>query len=339
MANLKDVARCAGVNPSLVSRLLNEDSSLTVRPETRARVLKCVQELKYRPNHAARSLKVKHTSTIAVVIPSFVFPIHNEIVRGIEQAAHEQGYRVVVGSTEHELGSSDSYLDTLESSQVDGVIIADSFIEDEKIDRFSQKGIPYVLVSKRKSRDNYIALDSFNASRTAVEHLISRGHRRIGTLTGLLHIDEALERMKGYRTALSNHGLEFDHSLMAEGDFTRESGYAGMGRILQAEQPPTAVFVGNLNMTLGACMKLKEIGKTLPHPVAVVGFHDYPLVTEPLELTMIRFPVYDMGGRSFTILHAMMNAERQAQAHPVEQLELSNFELVVRASSFPLATN
>ena len=334
MANLKDVAKSAGVNPSLVSRLLNNDPNLSIRPETRERVLQCVKELGYRPNHAARSLKVKTTSTIAVVIPSFVFPVHNEIVRGIEKAANEQGYRVLVGSTAHEQGSSDSYLDVLGNNQVDGVIIADAFIEDEKIDRFGLKGIPYVLVSKRKAKDNYIVLDSYNASKTAVEYLISLGHQQIGTLTGLLHFDEALDRMKGYRTALSNHGLEFHSSLMAEGDFTRESGYEGMGKILQSAVLPTAIFGGNLNMTLGAYMKLKELKKELRHPIALVGFHDYPLVTEPLELTMIRFPVFDMGYRSFEMLFRMMQLDRKEDV--VEQHVIENYELMIRSSAFPL---
>lgn len=329
MANIKDVAARANVAPATVSRILNNDPSLSIRADTRLRVLQCVEELGYRPNHAARSLKVKSTRTIAVVIPSFVFPIHMEIVRGIEHAANRAGYRVLVGSTEHEDENRLSYLDILGKDRVDGVIIADGFMEDDKIARFARKGVPYVLVSKRRETDSYIVLDDKNGARAAVEQFIGRGHRRIGIISGSLHVDDARERLQGYKEALHAHRLPWDPELAVEANFTRDCGYRGMERLLALADPPTAVFAGNLNMGVGAYMKLKEVQSAPARPVALMCFHDHDFVTGPIGLSAVGWPVYDMGVRSVEMLVDIINDERL----PPQQHIIREYRLTLREST------
>jgi LacI family transcriptional regulator, galactose operon repressor len=272
---IRDVARRAGVSPMTVSRVINRSPS--VSSTTRARVEDAIAELGYIPSRLARGLSAQRTGTLALIVPDVANPFFTLIVRGSEDVARRAGYRLLLCDTRADLDAEREVIDELIAHRVEGILIAP--VSDRSRDhlrRLARFDVPYVLVDRAIpgiDADTVLG-DSAGGAQRLVEHLIALGHRRIGMITESDAVSTARDRRRGYEAALGAAGLEADPALLVEGTVDPDGGRDGMRRLLELEQPPTAVFTVNNLVALGAIEAVRETGREVPDDVALVCFDD-----------------------------------------------------------------
>lgn len=216
-STLKDVANLANVSIPIVSKVLSGNPQVRVSPATRQRILKAAKGLSYRPNASARSLKVKRTRTLALLVPDLGNPVFPEIIRGVEAGAQAAGYAAFVSHLDEKAVSERRYLAWLQEGRFDGLILATARLEDSIIEDLVESGRPFVLVNRRESSTNmHITVDDAAGARLATNHLVELGHHRIAHLAGPLMFDTSLRRLQGYRQELDAHGIAYDSSLVQE---------------------------------------------------------------------------------------------------------------------------
>jgi len=328
MATLKDVAKLAGVDPSVVSRIINNDKSLSIKAETRRQVLEAIEKLNYRPNAIARSLKKGETKMLGMVIPDFSNPVYSSIIRGAESQAVKEGYHLMVCSLQSEANST--YLPLLREGRVDGLLVACSEFEDTHLPELDKEDVPFILVNRlSKGSEKYVVTDDVFGTKLAVKHLIELGHTRIAHLAGPLYTGTGLERFQGYRLALQEAGIEFKPNYMFESKYTAEDGYRGMNTLLDLPEPPTAVFAGNIMICLGAMKAAQERGLTIPDDISLVGFHDvfFASMLYP-PLTTVKMPLFEMGQEAVKKITKILRGEEVEQS-----LRIPGASLVVRGST------
>ncbi|KAB1108385.1 LacI family DNA-binding transcriptional regulator [Micromonospora aurantiaca (nom. illeg.)] len=327
---LEAVARLAGVSRATVSRVVN--GSTTVAEPIRQAVRRAVEELGYVPNLAARSLVTQRTDSVALVMPEAATRVFSDdqvfpgIIRGAAQeleAADKQLVLMLAGSPAgHE--RVERYTT---GRHVDGVLFASLHGEDPLPGRLARLGIPVVCSGRPLDGADvpYVDVDHTGGVSTAVEHLIASGRRRIATIAGPQDMVAGIERLIGYRNAITEAGLP---ELVAYGDFTRESGTAAMRELLAADPELDAVFAASDLMAHAALRTLREAGRRVPEDVAVIGFDDIETAayTEP-PLTTVRQPIVELG-RSMT-----RQLLRIAAGEEVEQALVLPTELVLRESA------
>jgi LacI family transcriptional regulator/LacI family repressor for deo operon, udp, cdd, tsx, nupC, and nupG len=235
------------------------------------------------------------------------------------------------------LGNSDEntvqekrYLDLMRAESVDGLILPASSDSAQVVTALGRQGIPVVCVDRRLPRvalDTVIA-DNVHGAYEAVDHLLRIGHRRIGFIGGRPQLSTSQERLEGYRVALQEHGIAFDASLVREGDSRQAGGRALAGELLRLDRPPTALFVGNNLMTLGALETIHLLGLRIPEEIAIVSYDDIPwaLALNP-PLTAVRQPGHEIGRRAAELL-----LQRIADPKRSTTLLVLKPELVVRQS-------
>jgi DNA-binding LacI/PurR family transcriptional regulator len=325
-AVMADVARVAGVSHQTVSRVIND--SVNVRPATRERVLAAMAQLDYRPNSVARALVTGRSKTLGVV--SFDTTLHGpaSTLFGIEQAAHEAGYFMIVAS----LPALDrpSVLEAVGRLQLQGVdgilVIAPS---DEAADTLLHvaAGVPLVAVEAGPPHGVPVAaIDQVAGAASATRHLLDLGHSTVHHIAGPPDFIEAQQRVKGWRATLEAAGAEIIEPLF--GDWSPRSGY-DLGRRIADDPDLTAIFVANDQMALGVLRALHEAGREIPREVSIVGFDDVPeapFFTPPL--TTVRQDFDEMGRRGVGLLLRAMESRTRPRSTPRLRPEL-----VVRAST------
>ncbi|MFI5832124.1 LacI family DNA-binding transcriptional regulator [Micromonospora sp. NPDC051300] len=327
---LEAVARRAGVSRATVSRVVN--GSTTVAESIQQAVRRAVEELGYVPNLAARSLVTQRTDSVALVMPEAATRVFSDdqvfpgIIRGAAQeleAADKQLVLMLAGSPAgHE--RVERYTT---GRHVDGVLFASLHGEDPLPGRLARLGIPVVCSGRPLDGADvpYVDVDHEGGVTRAVEHLIATGRRRIATIAGPQDMVAGIERLIGYRAALTAAGLP---ELVAYGDFTRESGTAAMRELLAADPELDAVFAASDLMAHAALRTLREAGRRVPEDVAVIGFDDIETAayTEP-PLTTVRQPIVELG-RAMT-----RQLLRIAAGEEVEQALMLPTELILRDSA------
>ncbi|WP_431936187.1 LacI family DNA-binding transcriptional regulator [Micromonospora sp. RP3T] len=327
---LEAVARRAGVSRATVSRVVN--GSTTVAESIQQAVRRAVEELGYVPNLAARSLVTQRTDSVALVMPEAATRVFSDdqvfpgIIRGAAQeleAADKQLVLMLAGSPAgHE--RVERYTT---GRHVDGVLFASLHGEDPLPGRLARLGIPVVCSGRPLGGADvpYVDVDHTGGVTRAVEHLIATGRRRIATIAGPQDMVAGIERLIGYRAALTTAGLP---ELVAYGDFTRESGTAAMRELLAADPELDAVFAASDLMAHAALRALREAGRRVPEDVAVIGFDDIETAayTEP-PLTTVRQPIVELG-RAMT-----RQLLRIAAGEHVEQALMLPTELILRDSA------
>jgi len=320
---LRDVAAAAGVDASVVSRVLSEDARLSIRPETRQRVLDAVARLDYRPNTAARTLKTARTMAIGMIVPDLANVTYATIVQGAAEAAGSAGYVVLVVH-----GSASDRLADLHG-RIDGLLVGMATSETARR-RLFDGGVPAVLVNRRESCGvPSITVDDEAGAALATEYLVSLGHRRIAHLAGPQNADTARRRLRGYLSALAAAGIEPGPDWIVESTFDEGGGHVAATRLLRADPRPTAVFVANVRAATGALASARRLGLRVPDDVSIVGFHDAPFAAylDP-ALTTVRMPLEEMGRQAVHSLLAVLSGRPQNDV-----VVPSAPELVVRASS------
>ncbi len=297
MATLKEVAKLAGVDYSTVSRVINNDPSLSIKKDTRERILKAIEELNYRPNLAARNLKNRETKIIGLAITNFFNPVIANIIHGAELRANSEGYNLLVYSEEQ---STTKIINSLIDRHIDGLLISSSNFDDKDILKLKDKNLPSVSVNRKVlGMNNFVAVDDIEGAKLGVKHLIDFGHEKIANISGPLYTTTGLERLQGYRIAINEGDIEFVSEYIQESDFTIQGGYDAMIKLLALPEPPTAVFASSILIALGAMKAIHEKGLSIPNDISIVGFHDVYFADAIFPaLTTVKMPLEEMGGRA-----------------------------------------
>lgn len=296
MATIRDVARRAGVSVATAARALGEYGYVSAA--TRERVLRASRTLDYHPNAIARSMIKGRTHTLAVIVSDNANPFFASVVRGIEDVVLAKGYAIMLCNADENPEKEALYLSTVRQKRVDGLIISPSGGSAVPLRSLLSSGTPVVQIDRRVAglAADAVLIDNRAGVRTAIEHLIRLGYRRIGIISGPRRLYTGRERLNAYRAALRDAGLPVLDELIVEGTFKVDSGHRLVGRLLKLRRRPTALFVANNLMTIGALLGLKEAGVRIPDEMAVVGFDDMdwaPILTPPL--TAVAQPGCDLG--------------------------------------------
>jgi LacI family transcriptional regulator len=303
MATIYDVARRAGVSTYTVSAVLNR--SAYVSPPLTQRVLEAVRALDYTINDLARSLQRRETRIIGMLIPDIANPFYAKVVRGVEDVLKKAGYSLLLGNTYDDPGEQARYVAVFRSKQVDGLIVFVAPGEGAEVRRLVEAHKPVVFVSRKPMgfEADTVAPDSVKGTRLAVQHLIRKGHRRIGIIVGPASLTVNAERILGWRRALRAAGLPADERLIGDGDGTPPSALRLTLALLDLDSPPTAIFASSFPVMTGVLTALKERGLTCPAEVEVMSSdeHEWLDLFEPRISTVVQ-PNYTMGAEAAQLL-------------------------------------
>jgi LacI family transcriptional regulator/LacI family repressor for deo operon, udp, cdd, tsx, nupC, and nupG len=335
-ATIKQVAQRAGVSTATVSYVLNGTG--TVTEETRQRVLEAVAELDYLPRHAARSLRGR-SHTIGLPLPGpagrLSDPVLAELIAGIADAAALRGYYLLlapVGAGQPDLELS---LSLMRTGRVDGVILLDMHVGDERALALCEAGVPHVCAGPAPAGcgSPAVMVDGQAAAEAATNHLLNLGHRRIGLIQLPSELAESEPRYQGYADALAAAGLETDARLIVEGGRAEEDGYQAMSELLSAPESPTAVLACSDELAFGAMHALYDAGQAVGRDVSLIGFDDTPLAAHcSPPLTALRQPRRAVGEH----LAALLDDAVQGKQKAARQVTLGA-RLMVRRSTAPPA--
>lgn len=328
-ATLKEVARAAGVHVSTVSRVLRQDEPPFGWTEAALRVRKVADELGYRPNLSAASLRTRQTMTLGVVMPRLTDSVAAVTCQAIEEAARQAGYQMLLASPPDEMTPQIDSINLLLDRQVDGLILSNLHIPaDPALQAVDHRGVPVLLVSRHAdSTLPSVTIDNRRGGYLATEHLIALGHRRIGLVGSTSHTSAGNDRTRGYLDALARAGIDPDPALIVAGQLDVAGGVDAGRRLLALPERPTAVFATNDEAALGVLGVARDMGITVPEQLSVVGFNDIPLVAQlPVPLTTVQTPSADMGTTAVARLLDLL-ADK-----PVES-EILPVQLVVRDST------
>ncbi len=273
-ATIADVAARAGVSTATVSRVLNGAGRAS--PATRERVRRAARDLGYRPSGVARSLKLRATRTLGLIVTDIENPFFPALVRAVEDAARAKGYAILLCNAAEDPEREVGYLELLAERRVDGIIIAASTLGGRQRDWLAGSPLPVVLVNTIAPgvRLPAIASDNRAGARAAAAHLLELGHRRLGFLAGPPRYVDSPVREAGVRAAMHAAGLDPAHLLVAKGLAVVSGGEAAMADLLGRDAPPTAILAYNDLMAIGALRALRSAGLACPADVSVVGFDD-----------------------------------------------------------------
>ena len=326
-----DVAERAGVAISTVSRVLN--NSQDVSEHTRARVLRAIEELQFRPDRTAKTLAQKQSRSIAIAIPTFTTPFHNELLKGVRLCLRDFDLDLLLcdlGST----APQRTLMNFLKRGAVDGLLLAGLPVTESLAQELLALRAPVVLIGYAWKDFDSFYWDDTGGARTAVEHLIRQGHQRIGLIRS--HVPSQLQdrRIDGYKAALEAAGIPFDNDLIKHGKtekhagFSEEAGYESMEELLEIEPRVTAVFVCSDVQAIGAWKAIRDAGKSVPEDVALVGYDDIK-TSRFIGLSSVSQNMHDVGMDATRILVSRVMGDGDEALRHVQLTP----ELIARESS------
>jgi len=296
-ARIEDVAEAAGVSMKTVSRVLNQEPN--VREETRRKVEAAVAKLQYRPNPSARSLAGQRSYVVALIYDNPSSNYLMEVQGGVLDACRASHYNLVLGPVSYDHPDCIAHItDLIEHTRSDGLVLTPPLTDDVKLlSHLDEMGVPFASISPRTHRGRIgVTLDEHGAVFEMVSHLISLGHTRIGHIKG--HPDHGASewRHAGYREALKHAGIAYDTRLVIKGEFSYDSGVRGGDRLLDLEDPPTAIFAANDDTAAGVIRAASKRGLVVPDDLSVCGFDDTPISRQIYpQITTVRQPTREMG--------------------------------------------
>ena len=333
-----DIAKAAGVSASTVSRALDPRTRGLVNEKTAARIEKTVEELDFRINPVARSLKTRRSMTIGVLIPDLTNPLFPPIVRGLQDRLELEDYVALVASIDDDLAREQRIFDVPRAPQVDGMALATAARGDDLVNQALAADIPTVLINRTTDghRVDAVVPDDKGGTAQAVAHLVALGHRRIAHVAGPRNTTSGRLRRAAFREALRAHGLPGGAELIQEAaGFTEEAGHAAAAHLLDAPKPPTAIVAANDLLAFGCLSSIADLGLACPSDVSVVGFNDIIFADRVAPaLTTVHFSHTDLGRRAAELL--LRRLDEPAIAPELVVLETS---LVLRKSTAPPRTD
>jgi LacI family transcriptional regulator, galactose operon repressor len=295
-ARLADVARAAGVGTSIASRVLNGDPTVSIRLETRERILAAARELNYRPNAMARGLRLARTMSLGIIVNLAYYYENAEILAAVESAAASAGYVTLIADSADFVSRGEAYRRLLFERRVDGLLIASIFVSDEFVHELKDGSLPYVVVNRRVAGAGPSAtVDDELGMSTAVEHLVRLGHGRIGYVAGPAHSDPAARRLAGFRAGMQAAGLRTPVRLVRQCPVDDESVLRATHELLETTPRPTAIAVWSPTAAVPALAAVRRLGIRIPEQLSVIAFNDSPIASylEP-PLTTVHMPLAEM---------------------------------------------
>ncbi|HUW10179.1 MAG TPA: LacI family DNA-binding transcriptional regulator [Anaerolineae bacterium] len=331
-----DVATAAGVSQTTVSFVLNEVAEARISDETRLRVLAAAEELGYVPDAAAQTLGSGRTQIVGVVVTTLADPFIGALVQAIESAAHDQGYVIILASSNNTPQREIAAARMLQSRRVDGVIVASSRVDAVYQGQLQQLSVPLVLINSLVQHSVpytfSIGVDNRHGGRLATNHLIQKGHRRIAYMASPADRVDDIDRMDGYRDALREAGVGFDPSLIVRGTGCAVGGQQALSVLLSLADPPSGVFCYNDMTAIGVIAAARGAGLSLPRDLAIVGFDDivFARLAHP-PLTTIAQPLAELGQSAVEMVQRLLSED------PDVDMSISHTaipgRLIVRSSS------
>jgi LacI family transcriptional regulator len=331
MPTVHDVAKRAGVAPITVSRVINNSGYIS--EETRTRVEKIIKEIGYVPNTLARGLRSKRTNTLALVVTDITNPYFTLMARGVEDVAGASNYTVIYCNTDESEAKEEKYANILAQRQVDGVLLVPAGGNDKTIKFLETNGINVVVLDRRVSgvKTDFVCSDSKDGANRLMKLLIGLGHKRIAIITGPKKVSTAVDRVTGYKQALTEAGL-IENELVYYGLYNQESGYELTKQVMGQSPKPTAIFGANNFIMLGIMQALRELQLNVPDDVSVVGFDDFPesMLVSPFFTAAVQ-PAYEIGRLATELLLNRISGDRSKE---YKELILPS-EIIERRSTGP----
>jgi DNA-binding LacI/PurR family transcriptional regulator len=328
-ARLDDVARVAGVHVSTVSRVINGAGDVSVRPETRQRILAAARRLQYRPNAIARGLRLATTGTLGLLVPSLRNPVNSPIVRGAFDRAWERNFVLVLaedpggGTAEH------AYERLVEEGRIDGILIQSARLGNPHLDVFAIGPVPCIFMDRaHPGSGRNVTMRDADAGRLVAEHFLELGHRSLAHLAGPPELDTVARRREGF---IERALAAASEPVVATAALTEEAGYNAMRELLSHPAAPTAVFLANINQALGAVAAVREARVRVPGELSLLCHDDDPVCAFlDTPLAAIRMPLHELGSTAVDVL-----LEQVEGAAPRDVEIATAPELVLRRSTGP----
>ncbi|KOC36431.1 LacI family DNA-binding transcriptional regulator [Clostridium botulinum] len=329
MANLtiKDISRIAGVGVSTISRVLNNHPD--VKDETRKKVLGVIEEVNYIPNNSARNLKRNTSKSIGVLVKGINNPFFSKMIKSIEEKIDDKKYSMILHYNESSTDDFDAAIELIKEKKLKGLICLGGNFDNLDKKQMENLSVPIVIASSNITSDanknlfSSVVIENEKAAFDAVKYICKLGHRGIGIITtGEEDRSVGRLRFQGYKNAIFENKIKFDENLVEIGEYTFESGYEAMNRLLDKDLKITAVFVTTDIMAIGAAKAILSRGLKIPEDISIVGFDgiEYSKYFHP-SLTTVEQPVENMAEKSIEILLDLINAKK-ANQHIVFETKL-----------------
>ncbi|GHF13398.1 DNA-binding transcriptional regulator CytR [Kordiimonas sediminis] len=330
MTNIRAVSKLAGVSVATVSRALRKPEM--VSKNTREKVLSAAKTAGYKPNMMARNFRSKKSYSVMVLVPDISNPFFSMVIRGVQTAAKNKGYSVLLGNTMGDVDAENELAHMLHTNQTDGIIQLSARNPLAPEDR-GDTAAPIVNCCECLGDGSMptVSLDNVGASKAMTEHLLTLGHKKIAVITGPYDSPLTTARLSGYSAAVEAANLTVDYALVKEGDYSPASGATATKQLLAQSVHPTAILCFNDEMAIGAMQSIRQAGHKVPADISVTGFDDLPLsaYTHP-PLTTIAQPTEEFGASAMAILFDLMDGQE-----PAERNRIVPYKLIVRDSTGP----
>ncbi len=304
---IKEIAERAGVSKATVSRVLN--NSKPVNPDIRARVMSVIEETNFKPNTVARSLSLKRTHLIGIILPDLSNPVFSRMISGMEASLRDKEYSLLITATDFDVEMKIHHIGLMKEKGVDGLVLVTDHGNQAIYDALLAFEKPAVMIGSDSVVEGVpvVKINNHLAAFEAGQHLVHLNHKRIAMIRGpLTDPDSGYERFEGFKEAVEQHGI-YDESLVVEGWYTFDEGYRCMASLLSLSNPPTAVFCACDLMAVGAIKCAVTHGKRVPEDISIVGFDDVDIARmySP-SISTIRQPFEEKGMLAITRLIDMI---------------------------------
>lgn len=328
-----DLAKKLNISIATVSRALKDDP--VVSKKTKKKISDLAVEMGYRSNHFARNLRNQTTNTIGVIIPRVNSYFMSTVIAGIESIANKEGYNLIISQSSESFEKEIASAKTMFNNRVDGLLVSLAYDTEDlnHFDAFFKRRIPLIFFDRVVEHENCtnVLIDNRRAAYEATTHLIKQGCKRIVHITATPKRNVYIDRLQGYKHALSDHDIAFRQDYVLISNLSQEAGSVAAQEILRMNAMPDAVFVANDNCAVGCMLALKNAGIKIPEDIAFVGFNNDPVsnVIEP-NLTTINYPGYEMGEVAARNLINHLNGKATIQS---TNTIILRSELMIRDSS------
>lgn len=310
---ISDISKLAGVSPSTVSRVMN--NSGYVSDQVRKKVEQVIKETGYMPNEVAKSLKIKKTHVIGIIVPKITTETAGRVVNGVATVVNKNGYSLIIANTDLDVAEEIKYLKVFKQKNVDGIILMATQITEKHKNIINEIDIPVVFVGQNVQGEACIVHDDYNAAKSMMDILIKKGHKKIAYI-GVTSKDIAVGKLRknAYMDTLKENNISINKNLIETGQFSIEAGYNCMESIIEKGLKPTAVFAVTDNIAIGAMHYLMKSGFRVPDDISVVGMGDGKMAQyfNP-PLTTVHYYYNTSGIEACNMLLKMINKEMKSK--------------------------
>lgn len=307
MAGIKDIAKETGLGIATVSKYINGGN---VRPENKILLEQAVKRLNYKVNNAARTLKTNKSKMIGIIVPELSNSFTTTIITAAEDRLMERGYGVIISDCRSNIERESKSIDFLRSKQVDGIINMPVCTDDTNLRKTND--IPIVVIDRKIEGYSHVGVNNKQAGMLATQLLVDGNHKKIAILAGPYDLSTARERSDGYKEVMEQNNINDLHIM--HGDFTIESGYESMKKLIEEANDITAVFAANYELTVGAIIALNEAGLRIPEDISMVGFDNVELsnVINP-KLSIIIQPIIEIANKAVDLMLSLLEENNKCE--------------------------